>query len=168
MSKPPFQDGQQRRFLRVFSGLSDRAFDELLTLMEPLKYRKGEMIFQAGYPAPGLFIIWKGRVELVQGLQDGRQIRLKFLGPGEILGEEIFYRGAFSTDSRAVEPTELGFVDRNALLAFLKTHPSMLYKLMKKLSKEIHAIWDELVETPQPGWRSGSFGESKDYNIMSS
>ncbi|MEN3010962.1 MAG: Crp/Fnr family transcriptional regulator [Candidatus Bipolaricaulaceae bacterium] len=131
----------------IFAGLSEAARRELAALMRPLHVEAGELIFYEGLPAFGLYVVCEGKVKLAKRVKAGHSQILKLLGPGEILGEKtLFDRETYTCYAKALEPSRLMFIAREDFLAFLRKYPDVALRLIEKLSRELKAFGDKLVE----------------------
>ncbi len=131
----------------MFRDLSQDAWEELRRLMHPLRMGAGEVIFREGMPSFGLYIICRGKVKLAKHTRGGRSQVLKLLGPGEILGEKTLFDGeTYTCYAKTLEPSQLMFIPRNDFLAFVRRHPEVAIRLVEKLSRELKAFGDRLVE----------------------
>ncbi len=99
-------------------------------------------------PAEGIFLICSGKVKVVGQTPDKvRKQILKILGPGDLLGEEAFFaHSAYNAYARALEPTRLCFFGKEDFFHFLNHHHSVALRLLEKLSRELKACQDSLVE----------------------
>src|SRR5438270_1222983 len=104
----------------------------LLALLEPKlrqRVRKhlsrrhvapGKPVIRAGDPSAELFLIESGRVRVYVGERTGQEHVLRFLGPGEIVGESAFMADTpHTTTAVAAEPAtvwRLGRADFDQLL----------------------------------------------------
>lgn len=131
----------------IFSGLSEAARQELASLMRPIHVEAGELIFHEGLPAFGLYIVCEGKVKVAKRVKAGHSQILKLLGPGQILGEKtVFDRETYTCYAKALEPSRLMFIAREDFLAFIKKYPDVALRLIEKLSRELKAFGDKLVE----------------------
>jgi len=132
----------------LFSGLKQEDYLELFSKGRYFERGTGELIFQEGMPASGIYFICRGKVKLVQQTPDKRKKQiLKILGSGDLLGEETFFAGGRHTAyARALEPTKLYFFSGDDFLEFLTRHPQMALKLLERFAQEIKAYQRLLVE----------------------
>jgi CRP/FNR family transcriptional regulator len=136
----------------LFASLSKSALEQIHNMTRQFQYPKGEIIFQEGEPAFGLYIICSGKVKLAKHSLKGKKQILKLLGPGEILGEKtMFDREIYTAYAETLEETKLHFIEREPLLDFLRTHPEVSMRFIEKLSREIKAFQDKLMETSYVG-----------------
>jgi CRP-like cAMP-binding protein len=131
----------------LFSGLSQSARMELASLMRPLELDAGELVFYEGLPAYGLYILCEGKIKVAKRLKGGRSQILKLLAPGEVLGEKtLFDQETYTCYAKALEPSRLMFIPREDFLAFMRKYPDVAFRLIEKLSRELKAFGDKLVE----------------------
>jgi len=120
---------------------------ELASLMRPLELDAGELVFYEGLPAYGLYILCEGKIKVAKRLKGGRSQILKLLAPGEVLGEKtLFDQETYTCYAKALEPSRLMFIPREDFLAFMRKYPDVAFRLIEKLSRELKAFGDKLVE----------------------
>lgn len=142
--------GKERSWL--FSDLGEEGQRELEKVVKSIEYEKGEIIFQEGEPAFGLYIICEGRVKLAKRSSKGKRQILKLLGPGEILGEKtMFDQETYTAYAKTLERTRVKFIERETFLSFLNKHPSVALKLIEKLSRELKGFQNKLIEASYEG-----------------
>lgn len=131
----------------IFFGLPQEAIEKVRRMSRKLRYAKGEVIFQEGEPAFGLYIICTGKVKLAKHSIGGKKQILKLLGPGEILGEKtLFDREVYTAYAETLEETTLHFIERAPFMEFLREYPDVALKLIEKLARELKAFQDKLME----------------------
>jgi len=136
----------------LFEGLDEHALKRLSEFSRKVQYGPGEMIFQEGEPAFGLYIIFSGKVKLSKYGSHGKKQILKLLGPGEILGEKtMFDREVYTAHAKTLERTTLYFLERNEFIAFLKERPEVSLRLIEKLCREIKGFQRKLIEITYEG-----------------
>src|SRR5947209_11210812 len=87
-------------------------------------YAAGETIFLRGDTGDCFYVIVSGRVRIVLGVSDGREMTLRHQGPGTILGEIAMLHGrARSADAMALDPVTLVRISRSSLPAALEHRP---------------------------------------------
>ena len=73
--------------INVFSGLSRGEMRELKRITRMVSYRKNETIYLPGDPSETVFLLKKGRVKISKLSEEGKEVTLAILEPGEIFGE---------------------------------------------------------------------------------
>jgi CRP/FNR family transcriptional regulator len=132
---------------RIFSDLKEKEIQKLQETSRKIKYGRGEIIFQEGAPAFGLYLVFEGMVKLVKRSMRAKSQILKIVGPGEILGETtLFDKGSHNAYAKTLEPVVVGFIERGDFFYFLERHPKTIFRLYEKLSEELKAFQNKLAE----------------------
>ncbi len=71
----------------IFSDLSAKVLDELLSRMTKRSYQKNNMILMEDEFGDTFFIIASGSIKITRVSEDGREVILAMLGEGEFFGE---------------------------------------------------------------------------------
>jgi CRP-like cAMP-binding protein len=71
----------------LLAGLQNQTISTLKTLLHFTLIRKGDMVIEADSPGDQLMFLIHGRLQVVDISEDGRQVGLNFLAPGEYFGE---------------------------------------------------------------------------------
>ncbi|MGC1273745.1 MAG: cyclic nucleotide-binding domain-containing protein [Planctomycetaceae bacterium] len=74
----------------IFDSLTAPQRRELLALMETASFEPGTSIVDEGKQTPGLWILTRGRCDVVKATPDGDRV-LAELGPGTVFGEMSFF-----------------------------------------------------------------------------
>ena len=105
-----------------------------------------EMIFDKGDPATEVFVVRSGKVKVSVPCEDGREIILDILGPGQVLGEMAALEGKdHQATATALETTELEVMERQEFLTLLEKCPATGTKLLKILCTRLRRA-NELVQ----------------------
>ena len=126
------------RAIPLFSDLSD---DEL-ALVDELVIEKsssrGTVILTEGDVGDSLYAIVEGRVKVFIGDEDGREIILKILGPGDFFGEmSLIDKQPRSASVAAIENTKLKVLSQSAFQACLERAPHIAMTVMTALAKRL-------------------------------
>lgn len=137
---------------QIFRDAGPQVIEKIRGMSRTLYYPRGEIVFQEGEKAFGLYIICAGKVKLAKHAPHGKKQILKLLGPGEILGEEtMFDRDVYTAYARTLEDSRLHFLEREPLLELLRRHPEVALRFIRKLAQEIKGFQDKLIETSYEG-----------------
>ncbi|MDD2706977.1 MAG: Crp/Fnr family transcriptional regulator [Verrucomicrobiae bacterium] len=121
----------------LFSDLTGRELAELLHLLHERTFAAGEVIFHEGDPGFGVYVVFKGEVEISKALKDGRTAMAN-LGPGEIFGEISLLDGSGrSAQASAAVKTELIGFYRTELGNLLERNPSLASKILFALARQL-------------------------------
>jgi CRP/FNR family cyclic AMP-dependent transcriptional regulator len=126
----------------LFSDLPDRQRDDLAGRLRRRRYARGEAVFIKGDEGNSLYIIESGRVHIKLTSEDGREVVLNSLGPGEFFGDLALFDGEpRSADAVAVEGSHLVLLERRDFLQFLSDFPSAAVTLLAVLSRRLRRPW---------------------------
>ena len=107
-------------------------------------YHDGEVIMRQGDIGDCMYVVQAGKVEVL-AQQEGREVALRVLGEGEIIGEmSLFDRDRRSATVRAKGDARLLTVDRATLLRRVHEDPSLAFHIVKTMSRRIRELSDEL------------------------
>jgi CRP/FNR family transcriptional regulator, cyclic AMP receptor protein len=122
--------------------ISPELLKELREASKRIKKNKGVILFRAGTPARGAYLVRKGHVELhLQGA--GGLYPTRILGPGALLGLPATVSGEpYSLTAKVVEQSELDFIPRKQLLALLQRNTTAALQILRILSEEIYHMRD--------------------------
>jgi CRP/FNR family transcriptional regulator, cyclic AMP receptor protein len=102
---------------RLFAGLSEPTLRALAERAVERSYPRHGRIFHQGDPGTGLFVVASGLVKVVVTSEEGEEMVLVTLGPGEALGElSLVDGGPRSASAEALEPTVALMITRPVLL----------------------------------------------------
>jgi CRP/FNR family cyclic AMP-dependent transcriptional regulator len=132
------------RSLSLFEGLSERELRHLVEESRLCRFRAGEMILYQGEPGFACHILMRGRVRVFVVGEDGRELAMHILGPGEIIGEmALFDDLPRSANVEALEESQTLELHRDALLRCLRRSPALALSLLRSMSTRLrHATGD--------------------------
>ncbi|EKD34078.1 MAG: hypothetical protein ACD_75C02479G0002, partial [uncultured bacterium] len=109
--------------------LSAEEFASLYHAMTPKNYADGEMVARQGEFLSSLFFVNSGRVQLY-AVSEGREVPLKIVGPGEIIGFGTFFEISVWTVNAKSMGAELKVLTREKLHRQKDAYPALQSKLM--------------------------------------
>lgn len=118
------------------------AHPELMTALQHLGsaevQQKGTILFREGDPARGVYLIVRGSANLSIHADDGRNIAVRSVGPGYLLGlpGTILNRGYLFT-AKLTQDSRVTFVPTGALLDFLRVHNDLCFDIVEMLGGEL-------------------------------
>jgi CRP-like cAMP-binding protein len=114
----------------------------LRALMTPQVFPKGSAIFQQGTPAAGLYLLQKGSVRVLLTTSEHQSQLLEIVGPGTLLGlSDSMAADHYRVTTEAAEQTTVGFVEREAFVAFLSCHHEFCMQVVRLLSDNLHGLY---------------------------
>jgi CRP-like cAMP-binding protein len=141
--------GRKRELLAklpLFAGLAPRELDALAAVTRTRSLAAREELFHKGDAGDQVYGVAEGALKVVTTSEQGDDVVLNLLGPGEVIGEVAVFCGAERTATVvAITPCELLVVDRRDLLALLRSHPDAALALLAVLARRVRNL-SELVE----------------------
>jgi CRP-like cAMP-binding protein len=132
----------------LFEAIDDAGLDRLVEIASEQPYAAGEVVFTRGQPARALFAVLSGQLKAVSTAADGREIVLRLLDPGTILGEiAVLDGGARTATVVASEKSLLASVDRRDLLDLMRASPDIALNLLTVLASRLRSTTAQVEET---------------------
>lgn len=112
----------------------------LRTASKPVKKKRGALLFRAGSPARGAFLVRSGKVTLqLEGA--GGLYPTRTLGPGAVVGLPATVSGEpYSLTAEVAQDCELDFISRKQLLKLLQQNTTAALNILQILSEEIYQM----------------------------
>jgi CRP-like cAMP-binding protein len=103
------------------------------------RYQRSQVIFEQGSTGSEMYLIHRGRVLLSVRRNEGKQVPLVVLNPGDFFGEMALVDDSpRSTSASAVDDdTELIVVDRAGFLFMVRQQPEFALSLMHTLCRRL-------------------------------
>ncbi len=144
------QIGKARNCLStIFGSLSPGDLEEIQQSVRMINFKEGDLIFQEGSPADGVYMICNGFVRYGKREAEGDgDITLRLVGPGEMLGVERLFTESLSPHfgkARALVDTSTGFLEKSSFLSFLYSKNGAFFDFAKLLSRDIRAFEARLI-----------------------
>ena len=101
-------------------------------------YKQRQVIFHEDTPATGLYILCHGAVKLYQSDRFGHDHILDIAVPGDVLGElPLDPTECYSVSAEAIADSQLCYLPRERLVAFIQEHPMTGVRLIEAFSKAV-------------------------------
>jgi CRP-like cAMP-binding protein len=126
------------RNVSLFAEVPLGDLDELTVGLRRRRYARGQVIFTEGDPGTNLCVVEEGRVRISVSSEDGKELVLRLLGPGEFFGELSLLDGEpRSADAVAHDPCQLLLLQRDDFLRFVESRPRVALALLAVLSRKL-------------------------------
>jgi len=145
-------DAAALRRQKLFSDLDDAELAAVAQKIQVEHYPMGSAIFREGEPTRGLCLIRKGKIEVSKTTADGWKQTLAVLTELHFFGElsVIEDRKTHSTNTTALETTELLRITTEDFKELERSHPIMMYKIMRTMarmaSRNVHMMNEKLMK----------------------
>jgi len=126
------------RNIPLFSGLDERELERLSKVAIRRRAARGEQVVRAGEDAETLIVLLTGRAKVTNFDEEGREIILAWLSPGEFFGEMGLIDGSpRSANVVAVEPCELLILGKHEFERCMQDNFQVAKKLMQILVRRL-------------------------------
>ena len=106
-----------------------------------LRKNSGAVLVSEGQRPDGLYIVLRGRVNLIRMADAGRDVILSVLGAGEVFGESCaFDTAAMSTSAVAATNVEVLRIPAEVVAEHVRTTPETLFRLMRLVSQKLRDL----------------------------
>lgn len=123
---------------RIFDGLSDEECQSWLAAGRTRAVRRGQVVARQGDPAHTFYLIEAGLLKLVQTTAEGKDIIVRFVGPGEPFGGVVALEGApYPVTALTVQPTRLRAWSSETLRRLLERFPRVRMNLMREMASHM-------------------------------
>jgi CRP-like cAMP-binding protein len=116
-------------------------------------YRDGEIICSQGEPGDCMYIIQKGRVELLHE-ENGQEFSLSVLEAGDFWGQSGLLEPNHlrTATAKAVGEAVVASLGEQLFLARIQEDPTFVLRVMGKMSQRVHELYQMLVRTGMKAW----------------
>lgn len=131
----------------LFSQLSVQDLDEIASNASQQAYNKNEYLFHQGDPANWFCVLVKGKVKLTQLTEDGQQIILRYVSPGEAFAIiAVLSKIPYPVTATAVNQVSLLSWDDQEMLELMHHYPQLAINSLSILAKRIQEFQDRFRE----------------------
>lgn len=119
---------------QTFPTLMPEEIERLRRFGEPRNFASGELLFEAGLPGPGMYVVLSGQVAITQRDGMGRRVPVVEQGPGQFLAEvgQLSGRPAL-VDGTAEGPVETLLIPPEGLRALLVAEADLGERITRAL-----------------------------------
>jgi CRP/FNR family transcriptional regulator, cyclic AMP receptor protein len=130
----------------VFGLLAPKEIDAILKLSKERRFTDGQIIFHKGDPGSSLMAVLRGRVRISSCSEEGKEIILSIIEPGQIFGEiALLDRNERSADASAIGECAVLVIDQREFTAFLERNPEVASRLLFMLCQRLRGA-NEMIE----------------------
>jgi D-lactate dehydrogenase len=154
---------------KPFCDFSPRALEVLSQVAERRSFETGQAVFSEGDPAEWAFVVESGRLQASKRSNEGIEVRLRELRPGDAGGlTSVSYEGRRSASVRALEPSVLVTLPKARLAGVALEMPEIGAALVAFLGDKVRAKTSELAALLARGGRDPreqiAFFDAKPYD----
>jgi len=122
----------------ILSSLSQSDWEKIKHLFVEKRFGKDDYIFFEGDPFSWLGVVLEGRVKMIKHSENGKDVVLDLIAPGEMLGELAAFNGEpYPATAQAMEPTVVASIHRDDYLRLLKQYPALALRVIEELGRRL-------------------------------
>ncbi len=138
---------QALQIVPFFADLPEEHATEMAKNLVSRRYAAGTAIFHLGDPGGLLYLIGKGKVKISHTTNEGQEVVLAILGPGDFFGEMALIDDApRSATAVALEASETWTLHREEFIHYLTDNPDFALHVLKTLAQHIRRLNAQLAD----------------------
>ncbi len=127
--------------INLFKEMSPEEMRELNSVTRMESVQKKTPIFFPGDPSQQVYLLKEGRVKISRISEDGREVTIAMLAPGEIFGELEALDGApRDTLAEALDDCQICVVSKDVFIAMVSRKPEFSFRLTKMIGFRLRKI----------------------------
>lgn len=131
--------------VELFADLDPEQLELLAASAHLRVFPRGAIVVNEGDEGHGLYVVQSGALKAFLMDENGREMTLSLLGPGEYFGElALVDAEPRSASVMALERSELLQISRSAFLALLDANPACMRTLLRNLVKQVRTLTDNV------------------------
>jgi CRP/FNR family cyclic AMP-dependent transcriptional regulator len=131
--------------VELFDELSETELSVLAQGASRHHYPKGAVLISEGDHTDTLFVVLSGKLRVYASGEEGREVTLNTLGPGDHFGElAVMDESPRSASVVTLAPSELAAISRAGFLACLAEHPALAVSLIRILAGRVRRLTENV------------------------
>ena len=131
----------------LFASLDAADIGKIEAYTNVKRSRRGTIVIERGDESGALYFISDGQVRIFVAGEDGKEITLNELGPGDYFGE-LALLGETQRTASVITLTDCQFrvLSKSEFKHCLALHPAVAYNVIRHLTLEVRRLSDELAD----------------------
>lgn len=131
----------------LFSNLEEKSLEEIANILIEKNLSPHEVFIEQFSDSDAAYFIISGSVRIYRLTEEGKDLTIAILGPGDIVGEmALLDHEPRSAYAETLQETQMLSISSQNFLSIVKSFPEIAIKLLSSLSHRIRVI-DERLET---------------------
>jgi CRP/FNR family transcriptional regulator len=105
-------------------------------------FERDAAIFLQGNACDRVWLLREGRVKIVHQEEDGREVILEMVSPGELFGGAVIFLPQHPATAKAIEPAETLSFSSQVFTRLLNEQPRVAIKLIQMLGQRLRSVMD--------------------------
>lgn len=125
----------------LFSRLDPAGLADLGRIARVRRADAGELLFAAGDPAAGFFVVLKGRIKLYKVSTDGKEYILRVVRAGETFAEAAAFSSLkYPVFAEALEPCRLAHFEVSEFRHLIKGNPQLALNMIATMAELLQTL----------------------------
>jgi CRP-like cAMP-binding protein len=126
---------------KVFIDLPGEDQEEMASMMTPRNIKKKGLVYSEGDCADKLYILKEGRIKITRLAEDGKELTMDIIEPGDIFGElTLAGETERETNAEALEDSFICTISRKQFESFLSMRPNLTLTITKWIGMRLRKI----------------------------
>ena len=130
----------------LFADLNEHDFGMIHAPIDDLEFKQGEMLYDEGRVANGIFTLRTGMIKLVRVTADGRQRIVRVLRPGDVVGLEALATSQYDSQAMALTDVSVCRIPVEVIHKLGANSQRLHLKLMQKWQQTLKDADDWLAD----------------------
>jgi CRP/FNR family cyclic AMP-dependent transcriptional regulator len=129
----------------LFADLEEQELQTIASHAATKSFPRNAVIINEGDDTNSMYIIQSGKVKAFLSNEDGKEVILTIMKPGDYFGElSILDRAPRSASIMTMEPCKFSIISKEDFDKALDAHPEMARKLVTELTRTIRRLTDSV------------------------
>ncbi len=129
----------------LFSTLKEDSMMELNKIAKEKEIGKNQPIYFPNEPSSSIFMLKMGKVKISRYSDDGKEMIMAFINPGEVFGEMAYLGEGERTDiAMTVEPSYICAINKDDFSDFIEKNPKLNLKLTRIIGLKLKSYSERI------------------------
>jgi len=130
---------------KLFTSLSEEKRAKMASMLHPVNIKKKSFIYSMGDSAEKIYILKEGRIKITRLTEEGKELTMDILEPGDIFGElAIAGESERETSAEALEDSFICAMAKNDFETFIAENPGVSLGITKWFGSRLREIESRL------------------------
>lgn len=129
----------------LFTSLKQDSIMELNKMTKDKEIEKNQPIYFPNEPSTSIYFLKTGRVKISRYSDDGKEMIMAFINPGEVFGEMAYLGEEERTDiAVTVEPSYICAINKDDFAAFIQNNPALTLKITRLIGLKLKSYSERI------------------------
>jgi CRP/FNR family transcriptional regulator len=124
----------------LLADLPERDLAALATSARTDHFAPEAVVFSQGEPCDRFWLVQAGRIKIVHQEEDGREVILEMIAPGEPFGGAVLLMPCHPATARAMTDADVVSFSSDSYRRLVSDHPNLALRLIRLLGSRLHSM----------------------------